>query len=84
MLSWWRRTIQTQLGLEHVTPHVLRHTYTSELQDAGVAAITVSELLGHRSPKSTQTYTHAQASTMAAAGTALLSWRQERHLVTTQ
>jgi integrase/recombinase XerD len=84
MLSWWRRTIQTQPGLEHVTPHVLRHTYTSELQDAGVEAVTVSELLGHRSPKSTQTYTHAQASTMAAAGAALLSWRQDRHLVTTR
>ena len=84
MLSWWRRTIQTQTDLEHVTPHVLRHTYTSELQDAGVDAMTVSELLGHRSPKSTQTYTHAQALTMAAAGAALLSWRQERHLVTTQ
>jgi integrase/recombinase XerD len=84
MLSWWRRTIQTRPGLEHVTPHVLRHTYTSELQDAGVEAMTVSELLGHRSPKSTQTYTHAQASTMAAAGAALLSWRRDRHLVTTQ
>jgi site-specific recombinase XerD len=83
MLSWWRRTIQMQPGLEHVTPHVLRHTYTSELQDAGVAAVTVSELLGHRSPRSTQTYTHAQASTMAAAGAALLSWRQDRHLVNT-
>lgn len=81
MLSWWRRHIQTEPGLGRVTPHVLRHTYTSELQDAGVDALTISQLLGHRSPESTQTYTHAQAATMIAAGSALQSWRQERKLV---
>jgi site-specific recombinase XerD len=41
-----------------------------------VPAFTVQELLGHRSPASTQIYTHALMETLTAAVEKLSTWRQ--------
>jgi site-specific recombinase XerD len=40
-----------------VTPHVLRHTFATDLIRAGTDVVTVAELLGHASLDSTRVYT---------------------------
>ncbi|SDS87602.1 tyrosine-type recombinase/integrase [Actinoplanes derwentensis] len=74
--SMWQTKVRTIPGLEEVTPHLLRHEWASELLDAGAPAFTVQELLGHRSPTSTQIYTHARMDTLTAAVAQLATWRQ--------
>jgi len=45
-------------GIEDaVTPHVLRHTFATDLARAGTDLVTVAELLGHASLDSTRIYT---------------------------
>jgi integrase/recombinase XerD len=80
--SMWTTRVQSIEGLEDVTPHICRHTFASELVDAGVPAFTVQELLGHRSPSSTQIYTHAHMDTLVRAVQQLADWRDDRVGVT--
>lgn len=42
----------------HVTPHVLRHTFATDMLNNGCDIKIVQELLGHASLKSTEIYTH--------------------------
>ncbi|MFE3001036.1 tyrosine-type recombinase/integrase [Nocardia sp. NPDC059246] len=55
-------------GIERaVSPHMLRHAFASNVLDAGGAIDEVQQLLGHRSPSSTQVYIHPDFGRQRAA-----------------
>jgi site-specific recombinase XerD len=74
--SMWDDHVRSAQGLDGLNPHLLRHTYASELVDAGVDRFVIQTLLGHRSPASTQRYTHALMSTLTSAVDRLSLWRE--------
>lgn len=50
-----------------ITPKTLRHAFASHLLNAGVDIATVSVLMGHRSPRETGVYIHAEKSNLESA-----------------
>jgi len=66
VLTWPKKGCQLsvckQAGVPWVTPHVLRHTFASQLAMAGVSLYKISQWLGHSDFKTTQIYAHLQAS----------------------
>ena len=51
--------IPAAYAIEHITPHMLRHTYATLLYDAGVDVKSAQEFLGHADIQTTlKIYTH--------------------------
>jgi integrase/recombinase XerC len=52
---------------DHVTSHILRHTFGTELTRDGVDLVTVAELMGHASLETTRLYTRPSSDDMQRA-----------------
>ena len=65
----WQDKVRVLPGLGHTTRHQLRHTFASELLEAGIDRMVRMTLTGHRSPDSLNVYQHASAELMQDAVT---------------
>lgn len=64
--------LTNHIGIYNCNPHKLRHTIATVLLDNGVSIVTIATLLGHKSIKTTQLYTHLSLSTLQATYKAAL------------
>jgi len=62
------RGMLQQAGIDKkISPHKLRHTYATNLLNAGAELVDIQALLGHVNLATTQIYTHVDQDRMAAA-----------------
>ena len=74
---WWNRN-RDALGCSDAVPHELRHTYLTNLAQAGVHPAVMQRLAGHSTPDvSMRIYTHVQQSDMAEAVDAMAAFRAQ-------
>ncbi len=67
------KTACERAGLEGVTPHTLRHSFSTTAGALGYAEVTVASLIGHARGSMTSRYTHAVDSVLIAAANRISS-----------
>jgi site-specific recombinase XerD len=60
------RTHRARSGATRVRPHRLRHTFGTQLAQAGIDLLALRELMGHASPETTAVYVHLSPAALAA------------------
>lgn len=53
-----KATASSEIQFKTITPHKLRHTFATQLHNAGISIRTLQHILGHASIATTQIYTH--------------------------
>ena len=65
--AWWKR-VESEAGVRHRKPHMMRHTFATDVLDATEGNLyAVQGLLGHSSTRVTETYLHSSRMHMQAA-----------------
>jgi integrase len=64
----------TELGLQGLVRHGLRHTALTWMADAGVELHILQRVAGHQDPAVTSRYLHPDVQAMLAAETAFSAW----------
>lgn len=59
------RHIREQTGIEHITPHLMRHTYATLMAEAGISPLDLQKILGHENASTTAGYYHQSATRIA-------------------
>ena len=74
--AWWKR-VESEAGVRHRKPHMMRHTFATDVLDATEGNLyAVQALLGHSSTRVTETYLHSSRTHMQAAVEALGEYRK--------
>jgi integrase/recombinase XerD len=74
---WWNR-VTKEAGVRYRKPHMTRHTYVTDLIDAGVDLHTAKELAGHSSTSVTEQYVHSSRTRLQGAVEKLTEMRTAR------
>jgi site-specific recombinase XerD len=59
------RKVRVRLGLKHLTPHVLRHTYLTILNENGITGFDLAEIAGHKNLNTSRIYVHPSATELS-------------------
>jgi integrase/recombinase XerC len=74
--DWWRR-VEEAAGVRHRKPHMMRHTFATDVLDATEGDLyAVKELLGHSSTRVTEVYLHSSRTRTESAVKALTEYRR--------
>ena len=52
------RKVGNSVGIDHMHPHILRHSFASHMIESGVSLEYIQAMMGHRDPESTHRYIH--------------------------
>ena len=74
---WWKRVVD-EAGVRYRKPHMTRHSYVTDLIDAGVDLHSVKELAGHSSTAVTEQYVHSSRTRLQGAVEKLTEMRLGR------
>lgn len=65
---------------DYCTPHTLRHTHGTELEENGYDSVFISDRMGHRSIESTNKYIHPSHESQVRAYEQMMLFRKEANL----
>jgi integrase/recombinase XerD len=74
---WWNKVV-LEAGVRYRKPHMTRHTYVTDLIDAGVDLHSAKELAGHSSTAITEAYVHSSRTRLSGAVEKLTTMRSAR------
>ena len=67
----WLNKVRKHIDVPKLNPHLLRHTFATILEEAGVPSLTIMAILGHKSLTTTKGYTHTSIDSLVRTITAV-------------
>lgn len=59
------RQVRGKIGINNLTPHTLRHTYLTILNENGITGFDLAEIAGHKNLSTSRLYVHPSASKLS-------------------